>query len=145
MTPENRPLERAAPVKDGISGVSVRDLVEQLVLRILKGEGLFRSYETDADGHDILLDMEVDSVHYLLVRQRAERTRLQSILTPREQEIARMVAKGYPNKTIAAMLDISSWTVSTHLRRTFSKLGVGSRAAMVAHLVEDGLLAKGSN
>ena len=43
-----------------------------------------------------------------------------------------MVAKGYANKTIASVLDISSWTVSSHLRRIFSKLGVTSRAAMVA-------------
>lgn len=50
-----------------------------------------------------------------------------------------MVAKGYPNKTIAAVLEISSWTVCTHLRRIFAKLGVGSRAAMVARLMDDGL------
>jgi DNA-binding CsgD family transcriptional regulator len=49
-----------------------------------------------------------------------------------------MVAKGYPNKTIAAVLDISPWTVCTHLRRIFAKFGVGSRAAMVARLLEEG-------
>ena len=48
------------------------------------------------------------------------------------EQYARMVAEGYPNKTIAAVLEISSWTVSTHLRRMFAKLGVSSRAAMVA-------------
>jgi DNA-binding NarL/FixJ family response regulator len=52
-----------------------------------------------------------------------------------------MVAKGYPNKTIAAVLDISSWTVCTYLRRLFAKLNVCSRAAMVARLIEEGLLA----
>jgi hypothetical protein len=41
-----------------------------------------------------------------------------------------MVAKGYPNKTIAAVLEISSWTVCTHMRRIFAKLSVGSRAAI---------------
>ena len=53
-----------------------------------------------------------------------------------------MVAQGYPNKTIAAVLEISSWTVSTHLRRVFAKLGVRSRAAMVARLVGDHLLSE---
>ena len=48
-----------------------------------------------------------------------------------------MVARGYPNRTIASALDISSWTVASHLRRVFSKLGVSSRAAMVARLLED--------
>jgi len=49
-----------------------------------------------------------------------------------------MVARGYPNKTIASVLDISAWTVSTHLRRIFAKLGVSSRAAMVAELSREG-------
>lgn len=52
-----------------------------------------------------------------------------------------MVAKGHPNKVIADVLNISSWTVCTHLRRIFAKLGVGSRAAMVAQLLELGVLA----
>lgn len=56
------------------------------------------------------------------------------LLSPRESEIARLVAKGLPNKTIAAILDISPWTVATHLKRIFAKLGVRSRAAMVSVL-----------
>jgi len=51
-----------------------------------------------------------------------------------------MVAKGYANKTIATVLEISAWTVGTYLRRIFAKLGVSSRAAMVARLLEQGAL-----
>jgi DNA-binding CsgD family transcriptional regulator len=61
-------------------------------------------------------------------------------LSPREIEIVRMVAQGHPNKIIADVLSISSWTVCAHLRRIFTKLGVGSRAAMVARLLERGEL-----
>jgi DNA-binding CsgD family transcriptional regulator len=81
----------------------------------------------------LLLDVEVDGIRCVLVRVPAA-DREPVILSPREQEIARMVAKGYPNKTIAAVLDISTWTVGTYLRRIFAKLGVGTRAAMVARL-----------
>jgi DNA-binding CsgD family transcriptional regulator len=52
-------------------------------------------------------------------------------LTKREGEIAILVARGNSNKQIAIQLNISEWTVSTHLRRVFIKLGVDSRAAMV--------------
>jgi len=89
---------------------------------------------------EVLVDTEVDGSRYLLLRiPRPNRTRIR--LSPREQEIVRMVAKGHPNKVIADVLNISSWTVCTHLRRIFAKLGVGSRAAMVAQLLEMGLLS----
>ena len=95
----------------------------------------------DPESQDILLDTEVDGVRCMLIRvQPRGSAHAQVVLSPREQEIARMVAAGYPNKTIAAVLDISSWTVGTHLRRVFAKLGVGSRAAMVARLLEDSLI-----
>ena len=88
----------------------------------------------------ILVDVEVDGARYLLVRM-AKSSRVQVQLSPREQEIGRMVAKGHPNKVIADVLNISSWTVCTHMRRMFAKLGVGTRAAMVARLLEIGVIA----
>ena len=36
--------------------------------------------------------------------------------------------------SLASTLEISRWTVSTHLRRIFAKINVGSRAEMVAQL-----------
>jgi DNA-binding CsgD family transcriptional regulator len=88
---------------------------------------------------DVLIDIEVDGVRCVLSKAEKQTTP-HAILSPRELEIARMIARGYPNKTIAAALDISSWTVCTHLRRSFSKLGVTSRAAMIARMAESGLL-----
>lgn len=95
------------------------------------------SAEPAAAEEKVLLDLEVDGVRCLLVR-RALAAHGEVLLSPREWEIARMVARGYPNKVIARVLEISSWTVSTHLRRTFAKLGVSTRASMVARLLEPG-------
>jgi DNA-binding CsgD family transcriptional regulator len=53
------------------------------------------------------------------------------VLTKRELQIVTLVAAGRVNKEIAVKLGISEWTVSTHMRRIFAKLGVDSRAAMV--------------
>jgi DNA-binding NarL/FixJ family response regulator len=89
---------------------------------------------------ELVLDIEVDGVRYLLIRQVCQTHRTQNTLSPRELEIVRMVAKGYPNKIIAGVLDISSWTVCTHLRRIFAKLGVSSRAAMVARIIQEGVI-----
>jgi DNA-binding CsgD family transcriptional regulator len=89
---------------------------------------------------EVLVDTEVDGHRYLLIRMPVP-DHGPIRLSPREQEIVRMVAKGHPNKVIADVLNISSWTVCTHLRRIFAKLGVGSRAAMVAQLLQIGAIA----
>jgi two-component system, NarL family, nitrate/nitrite response regulator NarL len=109
-----------------------------LIETVSRGRGVVEPSGNSAE--EVLIDTEVDGSRYLLVRmRRLGYTRIQ--LSPREQEIVRMVAKGHPNKVIADVLNISSWTVCTHLRRIFAKLGVGSRAAMVAQLLELGVLA----
>lgn len=62
------------------------------------------------------------------------------ILTKRELQIVMLVAEGQANKQVANQLHISEWTVATHLRRIFAKLGVNNRAAMVyrcTKLIED--------
>lgn len=61
-------------------------------------------------------------------------------LSPREMQIAVLVAQGLPTKAIAVRLGISIWTVATHLRRIYARFGVSSRAAMVARLFESGLM-----
>jgi DNA-binding CsgD family transcriptional regulator len=49
------------------------------------------------------------------------------LLSPRELEIAALVADGMANKEIGLTLGISHWTVSAHLRRIFIKLEIGRR------------------
>ena len=117
---------RAAHARSLVSdpSMSTTELVEALVRRA----------ETSGD-EPLLLDVEVRGVRCVLRRVDPEPARV--TLSPREQEIARMVAQGYPNKTIGAVLDISIWTVGTYLRRIFAKYGVTSRAAMVAKVMAE--------
>jgi len=86
-------------------------------------------------GTHVLMDLESDGIRCVLIRTGAARD--VQLLSPREQEIARMIARGLPNKTIAAVLEISTWTVGTYLRRMFAKLHVSSRAALVAQLMQE--------
>ena len=116
----------------------VNRLVKKLVTHAAQsGSQVF----SDQESRNILIDTEIDGVRCLLVRE-PKVTKPCVSCSPREREIARMVAKGYPNKTIAAVLEISSWTVGTHLRHIFGKLHVSSRAAMVARMIEAGLIEK---
>jgi DNA-binding CsgD family transcriptional regulator len=116
------------------SPADIPGLVRQLVRQLEPDE------PAAAGGEEVILDVQVDGVRCLLLRLPPPAARPALVLSPREREIARMVARGYPNKTIARVLEISSWTVGTYLRRIFAKLNVGSRAAMVARLMEGHLL-----
>jgi DNA-binding NarL/FixJ family response regulator len=48
-------------------------------------------------------------------------------LTGAEQGVAELVVDGFTNQQIAERLFISAYTVDSHLRSIFKKLGVSSR------------------
>ena len=50
-----------------------------------------------------------------------------SELTPRERQVADLIARGYTNPQIAAELTITRETTKTHVSNILSKLGVSSR------------------
>ncbi len=127
-------------VDAGLGDLSV--LARAFVGRLVTDGPELSLHDVDGETQEFLYDGLVEGLRLIVVRPRPAPVRAALVLSPRESEIARMVAKGYPNKTIAAVLDISLWTVGTYLRRTFAKLGVGTRAAMVARLIESGLLAE---
>ncbi len=87
---------------------------------------------------EVLCEVDLDGARYTLSRVRAAPPA--GGLSPREREIAALVAQGLPTKAIAAALCISGWTVCTHLRRIYARWGVGTRAEMVARLLREGLL-----
>ena len=57
-------------------------------------------------------------------------------LTPREREVAELVASGARNKQIAWKLGVAEGTVKLHITRAFRKLGVDSRVGLARVLVE---------
>jgi DNA-binding NarL/FixJ family response regulator len=61
-------------------------------------------------------------------------------LTTRELEVLALVAAGKTNQQIAAALIISDHTVRRHLQNIFSKVGVSSRAAATAYVLERNLI-----
>lgn len=62
-------------------------------------------------------------------------------LSPREREVAALVARGLTNRQIADVLVISERTAEGHVERIRGKLGFTSRARVAAWAVEHGLLA----
>jgi DNA-binding CsgD family transcriptional regulator len=126
---------------------SVDDVFKRIVSVLGERPGVSEGLEGSEDR--VLLETHVDGVRYQLVRHapppvHAKPRKIKPNLTPREQEIARMIGEGYPNKVIADVLEISCWTVSTYLRRMFAKFNVTSRAALIAQLAQAGALPQHS-
>jgi DNA-binding CsgD family transcriptional regulator len=63
------------------------------------------------------------------------------VLTDREDEVLRLVAKGLTNRQIGERLFISGKTVSVHISNVLGKLGVSGRAEAVSVAHQRGLLA----
>jgi HD-GYP domain-containing protein (c-di-GMP phosphodiesterase class II) len=68
------------------------------------------------------------------------RTTGPSGLTGRELEVLRLLARGTPNRAIAAALSVSPKTVSSHVEHIYTKLGVTSRATATLFAIEHGLV-----
>jgi len=61
-------------------------------------------------------------------------------LTPREEQICRLILKGLSAKEVAQNLDMAPRTVDQHCVNVGLKLGSKNRAHMAAHLLVRGLI-----
>ena len=61
-------------------------------------------------------------------------------LTPRERDVLQHLARGLPNKTIAARLGISDQTVKFHVASIIAKLGAANRTDVVRRAISRGII-----
>jgi DNA-binding NarL/FixJ family response regulator len=72
-----------------------------------------------------------------------DRARLE-LLTDREHEVLRLMARGATNAEIAGALFVAEATVKTHVGSIFTKLGVRDRPAAIVFAYDHGVVSPGS-
>ncbi len=63
----------------------------------------------------------------------------QDVLTPREEQVLRLLVAGCSNKVIAQSLDLALGTVKTHVKAIFQKLNARSRTEAISISMQRGL------
>jgi DNA-binding NarL/FixJ family response regulator len=62
------------------------------------------------------------------------------VLTPREEDVVKLIAEGYSSKEIAGALTISAKTVERHRANVLQKLGMRDRTELTRYAVRVGLI-----
>jgi DNA-binding NarL/FixJ family response regulator len=110
----------------GIAGYLVKHTAVDELLHAIRvvsqGEPYFAS-----EAAEVPTDIQMSS---------AEKVQLSS----REAEILQLIAEGYPNKQIAAELNISIKTVQQHRQRLMNKLNVHGIASLTRHAIAEGIV-----
>jgi DNA-binding NarL/FixJ family response regulator len=70
---------------------------------------------------------------------RGGRPRAADLLTPRELDVLRLIARGHSNKRIALELGVAEKTVKTHVGHVLGKLGLSDRTQAALYAVREGL------
>ncbi|MEB3272261.1 MAG: response regulator transcription factor [Prochlorothrix sp.] len=86
---------------------------------------------------------QIEEIRNLLVQRPSmvqSATPVKIDLTPREQSVLNLVAKGLMNKEIAKDLETSVRNVEKYVSRLFSKTGTNSRTELVRYALEHGLV-----
>ena len=111
------------------------------VLKSVADRDLLEACRASMRGEPFLYPGAVTALirHYLQRDRRGDRLP-ESILTPREEEIVKLIAEGHSSKEIAETLFISVKTVDRHRTNILQKLGMRDRLDLARYAIRAGLV-----
>ncbi|HEX9962102.1 MAG TPA: response regulator transcription factor [Pyrinomonadaceae bacterium] len=156
--PETNGIKATADVKKVAPGIKIltltrhtdkaylRELMESgvdgYVLKQSESDELLRAIRTVAGGGNYLDPAISDKVFDIIAakqsRQRGEIR--EAILSDREAEVLRLIARGYSNKEIAAQLETSVKTIESQKAVAMQKLNIRGRNEIVGYAILQGWL-----
>ena len=120
-------------LKAGARAYILKDSAEEDLIRAVRSVHGGKSFFSPSISRMLLDDY---------VRQLASKGVVDSydLLTPREKELLQLIAEGQTNKEIAALLNLSSFTVETHRASILQKLNLHSVPQLILYAVRKGLI-----
>jgi DNA-binding NarL/FixJ family response regulator len=115
----------------GVSGVVLKEMAVTLLIQCIR-----KVYAGDQWLERGLVGRAIEK----MLRRETGAREVAKLLTPREIEIVRLAASGLRNKEIANSLAISEGTVKIHLHRSYEKLHVDNRMALLRYAQAKGLV-----
>lgn len=104
-----------------------------------------RIYEGDAWIDPTMAGSVIDALRGRVIDDGGDADAITGVLTPREQEVLRLVALGMSNGEITDHFVLSEATVKTHVARILMKTGSRDRAAAVALAWQTGFVRPGDS
>ena len=117
-------------IRMGVQGVVLKDMATELLLRCVRA--------VHAGNKWIEKVLATRALDELLARHAGEQN-LTATLTPRELQVARLIAQGFSNKAVAATLGITDGTAKLHVHHVYEKLRLSGRMALAKYLQTRGL------
>lgn len=147
-------LQATREIREQAPNVSV------LILSMYDDERyLFEALKAGASGYVLKAQADVDLLEAVRAVERgepfltpeAQRALIKDVLgesevartdelTPREQEVVKLVAEAHTNKEIAEILHLSEKTVENHRSNAMRKLGMRDRVELVRYAIRRGLI-----
>lgn len=115
----------------GVAGIVLKDAASGTLLQCVRAV---------TAGERWLDQAAIESALERTMRRATNAEKAAKLLTRRELDIVRMVARGARNKEIAEQLGISEGTVKMHLHTTYEKLGLSGRVELSIYAREHALV-----
>jgi two-component system response regulator NreC len=117
----------------GVKGYLLKESAEEDLLRAVKAVSHGKPFFSPAITQTLLED-------YMRVLKQEGLSDTFELLTAREKEVLQLLAEGKTNKDVAAILDVSTYTVESHRTNLMQKLNLHNTAEIVLYAVRKNLV-----